>query len=647
MTQMTDWIGYHALKGIQRFVCRLPFSVALHLGSGLGRVAYYFTPRRKIAYADLKAVFGKQFSELELRKILHKHFAHLGQMLVETLRMPLMTSEIVDQVVERHHWERFETAVKADLGAIFLTAHMGNWELCQLVSGHQGSPIHVLGQSQKHSRLNQYLKELRETHGAKAIEVGMGIRGLLKVLKEKKTVGILGDNSPGRDKGIVLSFLGRKTSIATGAFELAQRTQASVVPCFMVRRKNFQHDLSMEEPIQVKEHPGALEEAAALYVKKLEQYIRRYPDQWLWEMKRWKYTWTKRILILSDGKPGHEKQSVSVADRFKEIESQYDRPGLEYPTERIQVCFKSEWHQKLFSVFAFFFIPFAQGNLRFMSWFFEKECFEKILKTSADFIISAGASLVPLNLCLAEDSRAKTVILMNPSLPFNFHKIDLAVIPAHDSGWMPRKSLRLILTPAHIQKTALQKDAEALRSELKAPERIKFAVFLGGETRQYKMSLSAIEFFYSTLQRISEKYGDYVITTSRRTPEAVTRYLHQRIIRDPRCQLFVVGKEDRRPEVMGGMMDFAEYLLVSEDSISMISEAVTTGKKVIVVSFSNEFLPAKHRRFQRLLAEKKAVQVLTPARLEAALSGREPFFSANGLIQEETEALQKKLREIL
>jgi len=58
--------------------------------------------------------------------------------------------------------------------------------------------------------------------------------------------------------------------------------------------------------LQTADKSQAIESGVQTYIKILEGYIRRYPDQWLWETKRWKYSWTKRILILSDGKTGIE-----------------------------------------------------------------------------------------------------------------------------------------------------------------------------------------------------------------------------------------------------------------------------------------------------------------------------------------------------
>lgn len=648
MKDFVDRLAYHGLRFVKTLANILPYRAALALGRGIGWIAFYFTSRRRAAYADLKAALDRELTESGRRRILRRQFQNFGQMFAEILRFPSLTKKDIDRYIRIHHYERYDEALKGGKGIICLTGHFGNWELTQTVSGLLGYPIHVLGQPQKHSRLDRYLNELREIHAAKAVTTeGFGIRSLFKALQRKEIIGLLGDQTAGRHEGLILPFLGRKTTVPTGAFELARRTGAALIPCFIVRNKGPYHDLYVEKPIDCLGPDEDLKGPVREYLQVLEDYIRRYPDQWLWETKRWKYTWTKRLLILSDGKAGHEKQAKAVASHFRCLETQYGRPGMEYPTEVLRIEFKTPWHQRLFYTAALLYFPWAQGRLVFLKFFLKKHCFEKLVKSSADFVLSAGAGLVPLNLCVAKDSRAKSIVIMSPSFPYNLFRYDLVLRPAHDGGWgFPAGTYRTLLTPSEAEGTVLEADAEKLKTTLRNPKKIKIGVFLGGPTHRFKMEISTVESLFSSLERLSKKLGDYMVTTSRRTPDTVSRYFRQQVLRDPSCQLFVAAKEDPRPEVAGGMMSIAEILIVTEDSISMISEAVSSGKKVIVLESGVNGLPAKHKRFKKLLTERSGITLARPENLEQTIE-RLQHAPASGIVHEEVRALRKKLQEIL
>lgn len=651
MKPLFDQLSVLGLKGSSALITRLPSSWTQNLGRSIGKAAYCFVSRRKQAYADIRNALPEIKTPQERWQIIRKLFEHFGQMAVETLRGGHLPDAYFEEHIQVHQLEVFHRAFEKNKGVIFLTAHLGNWELLQFYSGHHGKPIHVLAQEQKHSKLNDFLTHLRQSRGKTiAVSTGMGgLRDFVRALRQNGALGLLGDRAAGKHEGIILPFFEKKTTVPTGAFDLAWRTEAELVPCFMLRGTEREYDLFFETPIEMDRtlpQEEAVKKAAEQYLRILENYIRRYPDQWHWFTKRWKYSWTKRLLILSDGKPGHVKQSEAIAYYFSQVREQYGRPGMEYPTETIRVEFQSTAHRLLFYWAAPFLIPWAQGRMSWLKFFLTPACYEKINQARFDFVISAGTSLVPLNLFLCRESLAKTVVLMKPSFPYLFYPYDLAFIPAHDQGLVPKKNFRTMVTPNVSQKEKLQADAQKLSSSLRNPSQLKMAVFLGGNTRKFQMSLSGLETFFSELKKQAKKIGDYAVTTSRRTPDSVTEHLYYMTLHDASCQLFVNAKKDARSEVVGGMMQLADILIVTEDSLSMISEAVSTGKSVLVLTFGSEGLPAKHIRFQKLLKDRGLIQTVTPGQIASALSHLSSD-QAKKMLEKEKKDIQKELQAIL
>ncbi len=645
MRDLLDRLGCVGLKVLRGFTLRLSLESSLSLGRFFGRMLLGMTPRKGNVLADLKAALGPDLSADDRRKIYRKMSEHFGMMFVETLRGSSFDKQEMQKFVTFHHKERLTPYYEEKRPLIFLTAHLGNWELLQFTSNNLGRPIHVLAQPQKFPRMDQYLNYLRELRGGtKAVDQGIGVRHLFRALKKGEMIGLLGDRSAGKTEGLIVSFLGRKTTIPTGAFELARRTGVPILPVFFPRREGHYFDYCVEEEIRVSDD---LEAAVQKYVLLLEKYVRQYPEQWLWFGKRWKYSWTKRLLVLSDGKPGHRKQSEALVQHFRKVTTQYNRPGMDYPSQTLTVKYRSRFHEALFPWVVFFMMPLAQGHVHWLRPFFCEETFQEILKVSADFIISAGSKLAPLNLFLARDLRAKSVVLMKPSFPFHLFRYDLAVIPAHDHGWIPRESIRPVLALNPVDAASLEIDAKKLMPSLRqSSQSAKLAIFLGGPTRNFSMSLSQVQILFQELELAAPLTGGFMVTTSRRTPDDILQFLEKSLLNHPYCQLFVDAKRDTRPEVAGGMMGIADILLVTEDSISMISEAISAQKKVIVITFDTENLPKKHQRFQSLLEERSAIWRVRPQDLGAAL-GKIIYSDASVFSLSEETMVQKKLQEIL
>lgn len=646
--EVKNSLAYKLLSGLIRVFTLLPFAVAVQLGSAAGFCAYFFLKRRRAsAYADLKSAFGNRFDEKQRRQLVQRHFAHLGQVGVEMLYFPQLKLEDLKPRLKINHKERHDRIIAENKPMVLLTAHFGNWEILQVIGTLEGRPIHVLQRPQKRALIGRILSDLRESRGSFAISRGMGVRDLIRALRANQSIGLLADQDAGKLEGQIEKLFNRKTTVPTGPFELAARTNAVLLPVFIVSRPGGQHEIFVEEPIACVEKPGeGYHFAMRRYLDLLESFASRYPEQWLWGAKRWKYSWTKRLVILSDGKPGHVKQSEAVAERFKKVDRQYGRPGMEYPTQTLRVEYLSAWHRKVFAGFSVFFIPFAQGRLAWLKLFFKPETAAALRQVSADFFISSGSSMTPLNLCMARECRAKSIVLMKPFWPFNYYRYDLALVPAHDRGPMPRETFRTLLVPSLSDHDRLEQAGKKFGKSLRAASRVRMAVFLGGPTRHYRMSLASMEKVIQAIESASGLLGDYLVTTSRRTPEGIVRFLKELRSDLKGCQELVVASEDSRPEVVPGMMKLAEILVITEDSISMISEAVASAKKVVVLGLATETLPAKHRRFLQLLLEKSAIVMAGTDDLESVLQKLEAAYQP-ALAREQDEALVKKLEAIL
>lgn len=640
-----DWTAYWAVRLTAFGVRRIPLRIALALGNGIGLLGYFLSSRRGVAYANLKAAFPLSTAP-QRKQWTREHYRHLGMCGAEMMRFPVLTAEESRHLVKspENEYENYLRLLGEKRGLILLTAHLGNWELSQIVEAVRGRPLAVLARKQKYRRLDGLLHSFRQQFGSIAIGKERGeIRGLIRYLRQGGCVGMLADQSGG-DEGIWVRFFGRLTTAPRGPMALALKFNVPVLPAAMVRREGPNHVLSFDPSFQLV-RTGDFEKDILIntqnYLHLLEALITRFPSQWLWGHKRWKRTRTKRLLLLSDGKPGHVKQSEALIQEVLE-KGRHKKPPYEILVEKIEVRFRGALAKRLFPFFAFLGMPWAQGRLRWLGLFLVPECAGKLERSNPDWIVSTGASLAPLNLLLRRENLAKSIVLMKPSFPFNFFQYELALIPKHDRGRMPLDHFRIQGAFSRMEPEAFETSRELLARSLRDPSRVRLGLFLGGETRGFKPSVADVLSLVGEIERSCEKWGgDFLVTTSRRTPEEVSQFLRERLRVHPRCQLCVIASEDKRPEVVPGMMALAETLIVTEDSLSMISEALSALKRVVVVKMSRNGLPRKHFRFQEFLKKEWGVPVVEIERLADALGNGEAPRFPDFLERERTQVREK------
>ena len=649
MEDLLDRIAYLAGRALIFLFEHLPSAIGLWIGDFLGHGVFYVSKKRRVAYINLKAALGSQLTPGERWKAVRDHFGLMGQSAVEVMSFRRMKREHHDLNIKVHNLDRYDELLRSGHGGVLIAAHFGNWELLQVWSGLRGTPIHVLTREQKYPRLNGLINELRESHGSVSISRGAGIRGLIRALREKKMVGVLGDQSAGKTEGIILPFFGRRTTVPIGAFQLAHRTDAFIMPFFIVRTGGPKHEVYAGEVLKDDlslEPQARVEFQVRQYLKVLEDFIRKFPNQWLWENKRWKYCWDRKIVILSDGKAGHFKQSEVVAEMLADFKEFHSRPGLKFETERIYVEYRSPFHRTALFCLAFLMKPWIQGRLYWLAPFLTPEAQKAIEQANADFIIAAGSGLAPVQMLLAQETGAKKIVIMNPPFPYSMTDYDLAIVPAHDSGKVPKRTLRCVIMPSGYKTLDRGVDVKQLQAKLGEGIRPKVAVFLGGATRGYDLTVSDMEKLCSVLKHTSSRAGDYMITTSRRTSAHVGRFLKNTLSQHPACRLLVMANEENPPYAAGGMMGLADLLIVTEDSLAMISEAVGTGKRVIILSLGEGELPEKHYRFHQILVQRGLVTLSGLADLEKNINElfKRP---ATPVLQREKDALIERLGALI
>lgn len=270
----------------------LPRPLARALAMAFARFIYLAHPRfRRVGLRNLEIAFPDK-SDGECRRILRGVFDNLGRLLAEVCLFPRYTRENVARVATYDGFENFEAARARGKGVIFMTAHLGGWEVGSFVHSLLGNPMHVVVRALDNPYLDRMATRYRTLHGNGVIEKADFARGLLAALKAGETVGILMDQNMTPPQGVFVDFFGEAACTAGGPAKVALRTDAAVVPAFTIwdaERRRYRIHFDPALPlVRTGNEEADIIANTALFTRVIEDYARRYPEQWLWVHRRWK-----------------------------------------------------------------------------------------------------------------------------------------------------------------------------------------------------------------------------------------------------------------------------------------------------------------------------------------------------------------------
>src|ERR1700747_198651 len=270
----------------------MPRPLSRAFAIGIGQVVYLLHFRlRQVGMRNLAMVFPEK-SVAERKRILRGVFTSLGRQLAELCQFPRYTAQNVDDVVVYDGLENYERAYARGKGVLFLTAHFGGWELSAFAHSLHGHWLHVVMRPMDNLYLDRLLQSYRTMHGNKVVPKDDFVRGLLAAMRAGETVGILMDTNMTPPQGGFVDFFGILACTATGLRRIGLRTDAAVVPGFTIWDEVLGKCRLRFDPAIELVRTGNLEADIIANTQKfnnvIEDYVRKYPDQWLWVHRRWK-----------------------------------------------------------------------------------------------------------------------------------------------------------------------------------------------------------------------------------------------------------------------------------------------------------------------------------------------------------------------
>lgn len=258
----------------------IPLPILHALGCAVGHILYYTNRKSRGRARD--NITQSQLCGSDINRAVKDNFINLGQGALETPYIWSRSSEDIAKLIKKvKGWEHVEAAHKSNKGIIFLTPHMGCFEIASLYYAlHQ--PLTVLYRAPKVKWLIPLMKKGRTNTKAKLAEANaQGVRTLVKALKKGEAIGILPDQIPAAGEGEWADFFGKPAYTMTLASKLAVKTGASILMVFGERLpygKGYQFNVRKVDSIETTQ---ALNQA-------IEQQIAECPAQYYWHYNRYK-----------------------------------------------------------------------------------------------------------------------------------------------------------------------------------------------------------------------------------------------------------------------------------------------------------------------------------------------------------------------
>ena len=291
------------------------------------------------------------------------------------------------------------------------------------------------------------------------------------------------------------------------------------------------------------------------------------------------------IWILADDRVGTFSQSIGLAEEMK----------LEYRIITLNYSFLATLPNCILGQ-SFFRLDFGSRKKI------------KELNYLPKIIISAGRKSAPIALYLKKLSgkRSKVIQIMNPNL--NFEKFDFVILPEHDKV-NPTKFPNLINTIGSLTKINdqnIQAECEKFSPWFQNIEKTKIALFIGGSSKKTEFDEKSAEKLAHLVSRIARNMNaTLLITNSRRTGDELSKKIESNLNCDFK---FFDCKNQNNPYL--AIIGYADFFIVSGDSVSMISECASTGKPLYIFDEKN-ISSAKHHNFHQSLYHNNYAKKLT------------------------------------
>jgi KDO2-lipid IV(A) lauroyltransferase len=283
---------YYAMRGALAGLERLSWRHATAIGARLGRLGYApFNVRRDVAERQIAAAFP-EFTSERVREVARASFESLGRTFVEAALLPSLGLGGVMSLFERvDGLDVLEAARAQGKGLILVGGHVGNWEIGGSYIAARGIPIDGIVRGMANPLFDAFLQRTREELGMRVVHDAEAVRRTPRSLREGRAVAFLFDQGALGLASTYVPFFGRPAKTPRGPAVFALRLGAPVVFCAPIRQPNGRFVMTFD-PVDVPDtgnREADIDATVVNYTRVLESWVRRHPEQYFWQHRRWRH----------------------------------------------------------------------------------------------------------------------------------------------------------------------------------------------------------------------------------------------------------------------------------------------------------------------------------------------------------------------
>ena len=282
---------FAALKGLVRALSALDWNTAVSIGGRLGALGYRPLGIRKDVVEKQIAAAFPELDVKGVRRMARASFEHLGKSSIETALLPTLGEKGVLGIVRQvDGWEHMERAIDGKKGVVVVAGHHGNWELLGAYIAARGVPIDVIVRGMSNKLFDDYLNETRTLLGMTVVHDREAVRRTPRSLRGGRAVAFVADQGVLGLASTFVPFFGRPAKTPRGAAVFALRFNAPVLFVDALRLPDGKYQIVIE-PIEAAASGNTDRDVDAIilrFTQVLESWVRRFPEQYFWQHRRWR-----------------------------------------------------------------------------------------------------------------------------------------------------------------------------------------------------------------------------------------------------------------------------------------------------------------------------------------------------------------------
>jgi len=262
-----------------------------------GRLARRFGPaldKTRLIRRNLKFAFPEKSPE-ELDQLVQEIWGTLGSIVAEYPHLPKICGTQADRRLEIVMQDKFPVFELSGKPAVFVTAHLGNWEISAGTIAHLGVPLTVVYTALQNPRMDRLLRDAREALGFRMVERAGAARELVRRLKAGTSVGLLVDQRV--DSGEPVPFFGADMLTSVTPAQLALRFDCDLIPVQVQRLEGARFRVIFHRAVKADDTTLEASVQAIQMTRKInalfESWIRERPQEWMCTKRRWPKHLTK------------------------------------------------------------------------------------------------------------------------------------------------------------------------------------------------------------------------------------------------------------------------------------------------------------------------------------------------------------------